>query len=63
MALGHTDVEVILKDHIDDIYAKKPGPLPSFEMTILAHEYEDPERVKDDEHGREVKGEEVGGDC
>jgi hypothetical protein len=25
-ALRHTDVEVILKGHIEYIYAKKPGP-------------------------------------
>jgi len=50
MALGHADVEVILKDHIDHIYAKKPGPLPSPEAAILVHEYEDPERVKDQDY-------------
>ena len=62
IGLGYAHIEVILKDHINHIYAKEPGPLPSPEMASLTHEYEDPERVKDDEHGWEVKGEEVRGD-
>ena len=63
LSLHCSDAQGILENYIYQVHTQKPGPLPSPELAILAHENEDPEGVKDDEHGREMKSKKVAWNC